>query len=160
MIIMSIDASTFSTGIAIFNESKLIYQQCIQSNSGDTIQRIIFMSNRISSIVKEYQPTDIVMQDPLPQECGHNQKTYKALMYLQAAVAIALHELGRQIVFYQASHWRRLVGIKTGRGIKRQALKQASIALVKAQFDMDVNDDLADAINIGMAYYNQNASVF
>lgn len=160
MIIMAIDASTYSTGVAIFNNQKLIYQQCIRATSADLIDRVVFMSIRIQSIAKEYQPSDVIMEDPLPEECGHSQNTYRALMYLQAGVVIKLHEIGLNVKFYVSSHWRKLVGIKTGRGIKRQMLKGASIELVKAKFDLDVNDDIADAINIGVAYWLEYGSAF
>ena len=81
-------------------------------------------------------------------------------MYLQAGVAIELHGLGYKIHFYVSGHWRKLVGIKTGRGIKRSALKAASVALVKDKFELDVNDDIADAINMGTAYWLENGSAF
>lgn len=160
MIIMAIDGSTKSTGIAIFNNKKLIYQECIQSISTDMIKRVIFMTNRISAIVQEYNPTDIIMEDPLPEQVAHNQAAYKALMYLQAGVVIELYKLGHMVHFYGSQHWRKIVGIKTGRGIKRQALKQASIALVWNEFELEVNDDIADAINIGLAYFYENGSCF
>ena len=50
--------------------------------------------------------------------------------------------------------------MKTGRGIKRENLKKASIELVKNTFNMQVNDDVSDAICIGMAYIKQNRSAF
>ena len=160
MIILAIDGSTKSTGIAIFNNNRLIYQECIQATSSDMIKRVIFMSQRIRDIAIQYPPTDIIMEEPLPQEANHNQATFKALMYLQAAVAMEMKKLNKDIHFYVANHWRKMVGIKTGRYVKRQALKEASIALVKAKFDIDVNDDIADAINIGLAYFYQNGSFF
>ena len=49
---MSIDAATYSTGVAIFNDQNLIYQECIQASSEDMINRIKFISKRIGEIVK------------------------------------------------------------------------------------------------------------
>lgn len=47
MITLSIDASTKSSGIAIFNEGKLIYYECITSSSTNTYKRIEIMTERI-----------------------------------------------------------------------------------------------------------------
>jgi hypothetical protein len=52
------------------------------------------------------------------------------------------------------------VGIHTGRGVKRETLKAASIKLVEENYGLKVNDDVADAVNIGFAYYKENGSAF
>ena len=52
--------------------------------------------------------------------------------------------------------WRKDCGIRTGRGIKREALKKADIQFVKDNYNIDVNDDIADAICIGHAYQLNN----
>ena len=63
-----------------------------------------------------------------------------------------LHKYDKQIELYAASHWRSVVNIKTGKGIKRENLKIASQNLVKAIYNIDVNDDISDAICLGIAY--------
>ena len=52
------------------------------------------------------------------------------------------------------------MGIHTGRGIKREALKAAAQKLVKNIYNIDVNDDISDAICIGIAYINEHRSAF
>ena len=47
------------------------------------------------------------------------------------------------------------MGIKNGRGIKRQTLKEADIEFVKNKYRINVNDDVADAICIGLAQYTK-----
>lgn len=160
MITLSIDASTKSTGIAIFEETKLIHFQCIQESNSDTFSRIEKMVNKISAIYQKYKPTHIIMEDILPSDVGNNQKIYKALIYLQAAIVLMFHKNKATVDFYVASHWRSICGIKTGRGVKRDTLKQASIKLVKTTYNIDVNDDIADAICMGIAYIKQNRSAF
>ena len=44
------------------------------------------------------------------------------------------------------------MGIHTGKGIKRDELKKKSQFLVKNIYNIDVNDDISDAICIGIAY--------
>jgi len=51
-----------------------------------------------------------------------------------------------------SSHWRKICGIRTGRGVRRDTLKKASQDLVKNTYNIEVNDDESDAICLGMAY--------
>ena len=156
MTILSIDASTKSSGCAIFEENKLIHYECITASGSDKQK----MNNRIKELVNQYHPTVAVMEDVMPQDVKHNQAVYKALIYLQAIIVMTLYDLGIETTLYTASHWRSVVGIHTGRGIKRDELKQVSINLVKQKYNITVNDDQADGINIGLAYYMQNATAF
>lgn len=159
--VMAIDASTKSTGVSFFDKNnKLVHYECIQIKSSDTLKRIIEMSEKIKDLYLQYQPTDIVMQDILPQDVKHNQNIYKALIYLQAIIVLQLYKFDQTIVFYHASHWRKICNIKTGRGIQRDALKAASQKLVKQKYNIDVNDDISDSICLGRAYILQNCSVF
>lgn len=160
MIILAIDASTKSTGYAVIQNKKILKSGCINDQSSDTLERIQYMKKEIQKVIKEYHPTDVVIEDILPEDVRSNQKTFKALIYLQAALVFLLHDYKLTPTLYTASHWRALVGIHTGRGIKREQLKTASIQLVEKNYGLQVNDDVADAINIGFAYYKENASAF
>ena len=57
--------------------------------------------------------------------------------------------------FIQASSWRSSIGIHTGRGIKRDQLKQEDIKYVKNKYSIDANDDVCDAICLMDAYYTK-----
>ena len=161
MITLAIDASTKSTGIAIFKQNKLFYYECIKQNDNNTFTRIWKMAERIRQIYQQYQPTNIIMQDVLPQDVKHNQKIFKALIYLQAAIVLQLDRLNAPTVeLITVNHWRKICGIKTGRGIKRQVLKEKSINLIKQIYDINVNNDIADAICIGIAYIVEHKSAF
>lgn len=160
MKILSIDASTKSTGIAIFQQDKLIHYECISAKSDNKYKRILIMVQKIVQLYQKYKPTDIIMQDILPQDVKHNQNIFKALIYLQAAIILQLYKKGINVNLYVASHWRSLVNIKVGRGIKRETLKKASQELVKNKYQIDVNDDISDAICIGIAYLQQHRSAF
>lgn len=156
MITLSIDGSTKSTGIALFKQKSLQHYQCISSSDCDVYKRIDKMVNRIRQLVNLYQPTDIIMQEVLPQDVKHNQTVYKALIYLQAAIVLQLHKTGHKVNFSTASHWRSTCDIHTGRGVKREELKAAAQLLVKQVYNIQVNDDISDAICLGMAYVKEN----
>lgn len=157
---LAIDASTKATGIAIFQDNKLIHYECITATDGDTLKRISKMTIRIRDLNNKYSPNHIVMEQVLPEDVKHNQKVYKALIYLQAAIVLQLYNWKQKVDFIHVSHWRKICGIKTGRNVKREELKEASKALVKKIYNIDVNDDVSDAILLGMAYIQQNRSAF
>jgi hypothetical protein len=78
-------------------------------------------------------------------------------MYLQAALEFLIHDNFKkiEIKYIYPSSWRATVGIKTGRGIKRTTLKEADIAFVKDKYNIEVNDDEADAILVGLAEFQK-----
>lgn len=156
MRLLSIDASTKSSGIAIFENNKLIHYECITASSKNVLDRITLMVQKIRQLFDKYQPDNVVMEEVVPDDVRHNQNVFKSLMYLQAAVALELNKNNVKIDFIVASHWRKICGIKTGRYVERQQLKKASQDLVEAIYKIKVNDDISDSICLGMAYLVQN----
>ena len=162
MKVLAIDASSTSTGIAIFQDLKLIHYENITCPKYNSFKRIIVMRNAITKIFEKYRPTNVIIQDVLPEQVNHNQQTYTTLKYLQAAIILSLYEhfSFQNVQLCTASHWRSVCGIKTGPGRRRDYLKKESMRLVKQQYGLDVNDDISDAICIGLAYVQEHASAF
>lgn len=154
MITMSIDASSKATGVAIFNEKELVHYECIYATNTNSLDRINKMVARIKELYETWKVTNVIMEDVIPEDVRHNQQVFKVLHYLQAAVVLMLHDYKQIVEFYVSSEWRKKCGIKTGRGITRDMVKQADIKFVKDKYNLDVNDDIADAIGIGYAYLN------
>ena len=151
MITLAVDASTKSTGIAIFDGQELKHYDCITASSTDLFKRIHKMQDEIEKIIKNYKVEKIIMEDVIPEDVHGNQNVFKALTYLQGYL---IEVFNRNKIPYElvvASHWRKLCGIKTGSGVRRESLKPKDIAFVKNQFGISVNDDIADAICIGFA---------
>ena len=154
--ILSLDASTKSTGYAIFDEDKLITYGCISASSQDNIKRINKMKEEIAKLLTEYSNiTTVVIEEVRPDMGQTIPQTMKVLFWLQAAIAFLIHDefTTVKLIFTYPSEWRSKCNIATGRGIKREQLKQEDIKFVKNKFNIDVNDDIADAIGIGYAYY-------
>ena len=160
MYLLSLDLSTKSSGWAVFNNGELIDDGCITASSTDLIKRIKKMTDELQiSALNKYEIGKVIVEEVRP-EGGYgvgNQKTHKALMWLQAAVAFMLHDNYPtvELEYIYPSSWRASLGIKNGRGIKRQTLKEADIEFVKTKYRINVNDDVADAICIGLAQYVQ-----
>lgn len=153
MIVLALDISTHSTGIAIYNQNKLIHYECAAATSTNVFNRIDKITAQIEALLDQYKIDTVVAEAPLPAETGHNMNTYQKLTWAQGIIGDMLnrHKL-KYDQFYTSSQWRAKVGVKTGRGIKRQSLKPKDIAKAKELYGIDVNDDIADAILIGKAY--------
>lgn len=151
--ILALDASTKSTGYAIFENKNLITSGCITSASTDVYKRIHIMRDSLDMILIRYPEIDqIILEEVLPEQ--KNQHTFKMLIYLQAAIEFLVWEKYPKvkISYILPNSWRSKCGIQTGRGVRRETLKAADIAFVKNTYGLSVNDDEADAIGIGHSY--------
>ena len=154
MRILALDASTKSTGAAVFIDKELAGIKCITTSSNDLYNRIHKITDAIDFIIETVEIDEIVMEEVIPDH-EKNTNTFKALMYLQASIMIMVHDKHPRVkveLIYPGS-WRSQCGIKTGRGVKRETLKEADINRAKELFKQDkLNDDEADACLIGAAY--------
>ena len=157
MSLLSLDLSTKSSGWAVFDGNKLNDYGCITSSSTDLIKRIHIMTDGIKEILNKHNIEKIVVEEVRPDLGGSNLQTHRALMWLQASIAFLIHdEFNKvQIEYIYPSSWRAACGIKNGRGIRRESLKQYDVTFVKETFGIQVNDDIADAIGIGYSQINQ-----
>ena len=154
MKILSLDLSTKSSGWAIFDNGLLIESGCITSSSTDLLKRISAITDELKTIVEKHKQDKVIAEEVRPETGMHNLKTHRALMWLQGVVALMLYNYNKKLemeLIYPSS-WRASIGIKTGRGIKRTTLKEKDIQFVKENYNLDVNDDEADAICIGYAH--------
>lgn len=154
MKVLAIDASTKSTGVALFDNDKLIKYDCLQASSNDLIKRIQKITIQLKHFIEKEEIDKIILEEVRMDGGVKNPKTYKALMWLQAAMAFLFYELkpNATIEYIYPSSWRAKCGIKNGRGVHRKEAKELDIAFVKEIYSIEVNDDIADAIGIGHAY--------
>lgn len=165
--ILALDLSTKSSGYAIFDNYSLVTYGCLTASSNDVIKRIQKIIIDLDNLVlNKYKDTiDKVVIEEVRPEVGSNVTnlhTHKVLMWLQAALEFLLHEHYPKVKveYMYPSEWRKQCGIKTGRGVKREQLKLEDIKFVKQTFNLNVNDDEADAIGIGFAYVNNHNQQF
>ena len=157
--ILALGASTKSTGYAIFDDLKLINYGCLTASSTDVIKRIQKIIKELNEkVLSKYDIEKVIIEEVRPEIANgvNNLRTHKVLMWLQAALEFLLHEKypKTKIEYVYPSEWRKACGIHTGRGVKRNSLKEADIDFVEQTYNIKVNDDEADAIGIGHAYIN------
>ena len=166
MITIAIDASTKSTGVAIFKDKQFVEANNYVNSNRSVLKRIKFMAD---SLEKEYKKTielypqekiQIVMEQVLPDNLTkdedqwiRNQATFKALFYLQAAIVLMFDYYDLEVELVGATTWRKWCGIKQGKA-NRDILKARDIEFIKKNYNLTVNDDIADAICIGHGKLN------
>lgn len=178
--LISIDGSTTNTGIAVFdyNTKELIdYTYIKPDNPYETNKnmnkqeeneikkknmdyRIIEMIKGINIYLKKYKPKVIVIEDTYMGKDGY---AYKKLCHIQGLVLSYSIEHKRCLIyFYSPTVWRKAVGIPNSENkvkLKRKELKNRAIGLVKQIYDIDVSDDIADSICIGLAFFNKEKEI-
>ena len=126
--------------------------------------RIVVHTGSCGKISREYALElaidTIVIEEVIPDH-AKNQNTFKALMYLQAAIIIMLHDNhpAAKLEFMYPGSWRSTCGIRTGRGVKRETLKEADVRFANQTYGLNItSDDQADAICIGHAYLHPTSA--
>lgn len=157
MVVLGLDLSSKSTGVALLEDEKIIAYTTIKASSTDTIARIKKITEGLKDFVKKFSANyhiNIIRLEEVRPDGGLNLQTYKTLMWVQASVAFMLHDLGyTNLDYIYPSSWRSTLGIKQGRGIKRESLKEADIQFVKDKYNVTTDDDAADAICIALSCF-------
>jgi len=160
MIILGLDLSSKSTGVALLQDEKIIAYTTITASGTDTIKRIQKITNELKEFVESFSANykiDKILMEEVRPDGGLNLQTYKTLMWTQASVAFMLHDTCPAATEYiYPSSWRSKLGIKQGRGVKRASLKEEDIQFVKDTYNIETNDDAADAICIALSYFKDN----
>lgn len=164
--LLSLDTSSTKTGWAIFKNG--IYKESgvlDWSHVKETEDRLLLMYIDIIQHIDKYEPDILVIEkDVVGSGKKQNMSTINTLVKLIGGVwayCIQLNidtpmnfQTGEFNIFYieyTPSEWRKLVGITAH---KRDECKAASIKIIKDTYNIDVDDNEADAINIGQAYIN------
>ena len=145
----------------MYTDGKLVDYGLITASSSDLIVRIQKIILGLKEVISKYKPSEVVLEEVMPpSEAKHNVQTHRALMWLQGAVGILIHEIdkGIKMHYLYPSEWRSACGIKTGPKVVREVQKKYDIAFVEKKFGLTVNDDIADAIGIGYGY-NQKSLI-
>lgn len=166
MNILFLDLSSKSTGWCLSSaKGEMLKWGCIPITGNNTLERIQKMTDKIVEIIKENDVSKIVAEDVHPEAYGQKSHTERILMWLQGSVALGAHSIKPEadydfIEFMNSSSWRKLIGIKVGRGVKRATLKQADIDFVKNKYNIIANDDVCDAICLYTAYFTKPVEDF
>lgn len=141
--IVAFDQATEKFGVSIFDDGKLTYYH-LYIFQGDVTTRLVKIFNFITEVViKEWKPDFIVMEDIQYQ---NGILTYKILAMLLGILQMScrLHDINYEVV--SPNVWRKYAGTC---GKTRKEEKLLSVAIVREKYNINVSDDVAEAILIG-----------
>lgn len=156
---MGIDASSTCTGIAIFEDDKLIYHGAVKP-SKDLYwrERLEEEGKEIEAIIKQYRPSCIYIEDvPL---IGKQMQTLVLLGAVQGYILSIATHYNVPVHFLLPSQWRSDIGLFDGSkmGTKRDAMKEKAVLTANEKFGLNLrwvkpksrlnDDDIAESILI------------
>ena len=148
--LISIDSSSSKIGWAVFDNGEYQESGLIDlSKNKDSDHRIELMCKEIIQLLKEKNPSIVVIEK---LNVERNMVTLRALCKVIGAV-YCYSILSNDVFYYeiQPSQWRSKLGMQAN-GRKRDEYKRLSVQYVKDNYNLDVTDDVSDAICAGIGY--------
>lgn len=148
MRVLSLDQSSNKTGCALLKDGEVLAVRLIHSAGKEFNEKARNMVDVIEEHIREDKPDVVVIEDTQQQA---NAGTYKKLCILLGMIEEVCYKCGVPFEVYTPSHWRKILGFDTYKK-KRSELKQMAIDYVKDVLGIDVSEDEAEGICIGLAY--------
>lgn len=146
MRILALDQATKTSGFSIFDENKLVKYGILTVNYKEKspIERIKQMQSKVEELINKCNPDFVVFENVQFQ---NNFATFQQLSQLQGAIMALLFKLDIGFYIVEPLAWKSCCGIK---GRKREEQKQNTREFVNLQYNINVSEDEADAIGIGV----------
>lgn len=150
MRVLSFDQASAKTGWAVFDGDALVDCGLIDlSYDKNTESRIKKMALAIHKLITDAGP-DIVVAEGVQMQSS--PKVFAVLARIQGCIMQSCFIQGCKYLTYAPSTWRKKLRFRIGSGTPRGALKQQAIDFVHEIFKMDIEEDVCEAICIGVAY--------
>lgn len=152
--ILSLDTSTKKTGYAVYNEDRLVHYSSIDKSAiKDGDERLRAMIKDLATLIEREAPDTVVVEETV---VTRNPQTQRMLSMILGAVFGCCVINNFNYCALRPTQWRKAVrGEDEKLPRKREELKKWSVDKVIELFGInEVNDDVSDAILIGMAFIN------
>lgn len=146
--ILAFDQALIKTGVCTLDDGAVYHSLIDLSKTKDPSERRAVMRQMIQSRIKNNNPDLVVIEDVALQASA---KTVIQLAQLQGAIIGACEMFNIPYEILQPSEWRKMLGFKQGRQVKRPELKQQAIDYVAEHYGEVVSSDEADAMCIAKA---------
>lgn len=159
MVVMGIDASTSSTGVAVFDDLELVFHTTIKPKGEDWRDRLFHQGPVLQEILEKYKPEMVYMEDVPLQKNGGLQTLVK-LGGVQGFIYGIMASYKIPVYFLAPTSWRSNLFMFNGtqEGKKREILKEKAVMMANELFGLDLKwhgpkskkseDDVAEAILI------------
>lgn len=153
MNILAIDNALALSGWAVYADDKLFKYGTFKTNSTDSLgARLNEIKRCIFDLLERYN-IDWVYFEDCQNQSNRNLQTYSKLSMVKGIIFYTLYNAAMPCDCLSPATWRSILNkefkIKFGRSRKDQ--KAAAKNFVKEYFDIEVSEDEADAICIGLA---------
>lgn len=152
MRLLALDQASRVTGVAIFDDDKLVKYGTFEIKSNQELgKRLTQFLESLDKLCAAYH-FDAVAYEDIQLQMG-NVETYKKLAYIQAMILFWCEKHEKNLYCLSPSHWRKILKDKYGMswGRKRVEQKQTAIDFIQEHYKKEVDSDTADAICIGCA---------
>lgn len=151
--LITLDGSTMKTGIACFCDGKYKTHKLLDCSKDKNMEnRFESMSKGIWDTLNEYRPNIIYIEETY---MGNNPKTMRILTRLQGVVYAWCLNNDCEFNTVTPTQWRKWIGFKQSKGIKRDELKAQSVKYILDNYGLSVTDDEADALCIADAVFKK-----
>jgi Holliday junction resolvasome RuvABC endonuclease subunit len=152
---LALDQATHVSGWSIYDNTDLIKYGTFTTKKNDDIDyRILQVKNYLINMIDFWKPDKVILEDIQLQQFGPKSSnniegvtTYKGLAKLQGVLINTLIEYGIEYSVVHTGTWRESCGIK---GKSRTDRKKSAQLIVKDIYNVNVTQDEADAICIGL----------
>lgn len=146
--ILAFDQALIKTGVCTLDDGTAYHSLIDLSKIKNADERRATMRHMIQSQIKNNHPDLVAIEDVALQSSA---KTVIQLAQLQGAIIGACEMFNIPYEILRPSEWRKTLGFKQGRQIKRPELKQQAIDYVAEHYGEVVSSDEADAMCIAKA---------
>lgn len=152
MVVCGIDGSTNKTGVSIMKDGDLVFRTFIDlSKDKDTMRRTRNMLLNICEVLDQYHIDAVYMEKSMLK---NNISTVQLLANLAGGIMLYCAQNDIEFVHPLPSEWRKKIGIKQSKNIKREVLKEEAILAVKREYGINVNDDIAESILLARSAFD------
>lgn len=152
MVVCGIDGSTNKTGVSIMKDGDLVFRTFIDlSKDKDTMRRTRNMLLNICEVLDQYDIDAVYMEKSMLK---NNISTVQLLANLAGGIMLYCAQNDIEFVHPLPSEWRKKIGIKQSKNIKREVLKEEAILAVKKEYGINVNDDIAESILLARSAFD------
>lgn len=157
MKIIAFDQSTVKTGYAVMDGTDLEKHGVIDLHKEDDQWiRSQMMFREIERMIKAVKPRVVIIEGVALQT---NPQVLIKLGQLQGTIMAAAWSRNLPVQIYLPTEWRKKLGIKQGKGIKRQELKEQVVSLVEETYGFSPMEDEAEAIAIALCYLRDSGVI-
>ena len=152
MRIIAFDQASRTTGYSVFEDGKLITHGKFTFEDTDFGVRLMKIRNKAISLIHEYVPNEVVIEDIQLQE---NVETFKKLAEVYGIFDELLYELDIPHQAVLSTSWKSTLNIK---GRTRPDQKRNAAIWVENTYGIKPTQDECDAICIGAHFFKNNLS--